>query len=280
MNPETKAKVQQAVIRLVHMWETGGMPEAIARTMIQRQAGDVPSSRWSLCNRLIMLANGTQDARGIRQWNEVGRRVKKGAKAFYILAPCTKKIVTTETDPETGEERQVERVVLLGFTAVPVFRVEDTEGAPLPQPDYRPPVLPPLYEVAERLGVQVEWKPGNGDAYGAYLIAANKIELYTHDVKTFFHELAHAAHSKIEPLKGGQDPRQEIIAETVAQVLCILYGIKGYERHGLEYIRSYIGRNGGDPVRVVLSLLADIERVLELILNLAHQDGGQEAAAA
>lgn len=278
MKLETKAKVQGAVVQLIRMFETGEMPEAIARTLIQRQAGDVPSARWSLSNRLIMMLHGTEDARGIRQWNEVGRRVKKGAKAFYILAPCTRKVTVTETDPETSEERQVERVVLTGFRAVPVFRVEDTEGAPLRKPDYRPAQLPPLYEVAERLGVRVEWMPGDGTAYGAYDPTAHKIELYTHDVKTFFHELAHAAHAKIEPLKGGQDPRQEIVAETVAQVLCILYGIRGYERHGFAYIRRYAG---GDPVRAIIGLLATIERVLEVILNLEeHSEVGEEEAAA
>jgi len=36
-------------------------------------------------------AHDTEDARGFRQWQKVGRRVKKGAKAFYILAPIRKK---------------------------------------------------------------------------------------------------------------------------------------------------------------------------------------------
>jgi hypothetical protein len=30
---------------------------------------------------------GTEDARGFKQWKEVNRYVKKGAKAFVILAP-------------------------------------------------------------------------------------------------------------------------------------------------------------------------------------------------
>src|SRR5690606_15517582 len=137
----------------------------------------------------------------------------------------------TEVDEETGEE--VRRSILVGFRSIPVFAVEDTEGEPLPEVDYRPKDLPPLMEVAERLGVTVDYAPKpEGGAWGWFDPTTQRIVLYTHDVKTFFHELAHAAHAKIEPLVPGQDPRQEIIAETVALVLCRLYGYEGWERHG------------------------------------------------
>ena len=59
-----------------------------------------------------------------------------------------------------------------------------------------------------------------------YIPAKNEIVLY--DEITFFHELAHAAHHRIRPLKSGQAPFQAIVAETCAAVLCLMYGCEGY----------------------------------------------------
>ena len=46
-----------------------------------------PCDRWSFTNKILMLIQGTADARGYRQWQEAGRHVKKGAHAIHILAP-------------------------------------------------------------------------------------------------------------------------------------------------------------------------------------------------
>ncbi len=149
MNAE---RAREALHRLLSMFQSGDLPEAIARTLIRPKAGcERPCDKWSLGNRLLMMAAGTEDARGYRQWQEVGRQVKKGAKAIYIFAPVTKKKVERVTDPETGEEREEERTVVVGFRHVPVFRYEDTEGKPLPEPDYAPPEPPPLRDVAGHL---------------------------------------------------------------------------------------------------------------------------------
>src|SRR5690606_20825668 len=137
-----KARTEEAVASFLRMMETGEFPEAVGKLTMLSRASDAPSARWSAGNQALMIAAGTMDARGFRQWEEVGRRVKEGAKAFYIFAPRT--ITKTEIDEETGEE--IIRKSIVGFAATPVFRVEDTEGAPLPA--YDPPKLPPLIEVA------------------------------------------------------------------------------------------------------------------------------------
>ncbi|HEY8414384.1 MAG TPA: M48 family peptidase [Thermaerobacter sp.] len=286
------ARVQGILNQIVRMFERGELPEAVARTYIRRAAGDLrPSDRWSLSNRLILLQADTEDARGIRQWNRVGRRVKKGAKAVYILGPVTRIQVVErrveEIDPETGDARQItvreRRSVLVGFRAIPVFRREDTEPIPgkeVKEPDYRPAELPPLYEVAERLGVRVEWRPMEGkDYWGAYFPGRKRIELCTYDPHTFFHELAHVAHERVRgQLTGGQDPAQEIVAETVALALCKMYGYEGWEPHAYRYVAEY--SRGKNPGRAVMALLAEIQRVLDLILGIDQQlrDGEDEGA--
>src|SRR5436309_43588 len=76
---------EDALTEIVALFESGNLPESIAQTTIQRLADDCPSARWSLGNQLLALLAGTSDARGYKQWAEVGRHVKKGARAFRIL---------------------------------------------------------------------------------------------------------------------------------------------------------------------------------------------------
>jgi antirestriction protein ArdC len=255
----SREKADAALAEIVAMFESGGLPAALAQTRIVRARHDRPMCEWSTGNQLLAFLHSTADARGYRQWQEVGRHVKKGAKAFSILAPCTVKKAETDADG-----REAERVIVTGFRAVPVFRLEDTEGEPVEYPDYSPPQLPPLHDVAERLGVPVRYLPSGADARGAYSLTGREILLATHDVDTFFHELAHAAHATVEPLKGGQNPRQEIIAETVAAVLCRLYGHDGYLVEARDYVAFYAGLER--PERAVMRLLSDVEKVLDVIL--------------
>lgn len=241
-----------------------------------RKAGDGPSAYWSLGNQLICLLHGTSDARGFGQWKEVGRHVSKGAKAFYILAPIVRKI--RETD-DAGVES--ERPIVSGFKGVPVFAFEDTEGDPLEYTSYDPPALPPLYDVAQRLGLSVEYRPFVRDFYGFYSPTRAAIVLCTHEEETFFHELAHAAHREVlrgrgEDLRAGQDARQEIVAELVAAVLGRLFG-KHYEANAADYIRHYSG--DGNVAKAAMRVLGDVQAVLAVILDGAEGDATAALAA-
>jgi hypothetical protein len=82
-----------------------------------------PCSLYSDKNKAIVIANGTLDARSFLQWKQAGRKVKKGARAFFIFKPCLFK--DSGSADENGNP--VKDAVLFGFT--PVFRYEDTESA-------------------------------------------------------------------------------------------------------------------------------------------------------
>lgn len=279
-NPVTAPKpdrVAEATAKILAMFDDPTLlPQAVAKTTLKRLAGDLeaPSAKWSLSNQLLMLLAHTKDARGFDQWKQVARRVKKGAKAFYILAPRT--VRRKEQDAVTGAE--VTRTIVVGFIGVPVFRYEDTEGAELERPDYAPPVLPPLAEVGERFGVKVRYAPSAGRFYGSFCPATGEIVLVTHDVDTWFHELAHAAHQRVlqargDALTGGQVPTQEIVAETVAAVLCELYGFSGYLNRAREYVLRYAQvRSKTSPTAAVVRCLADVQKVLALLLEGAGAD--------
>lgn len=277
MEDKRKAIIDDAAQKLLQMFETGQMPEAAARTIIQKQTSDhKPCHSWSLGNQILMIANDTEDARGFKQWQEAERNVQKGAKAFYILAPMTRKVKTKEIeiDKTTGKEKEVEKekTFIRGFKGIPVFRLEDTQGKPLPEIDYKPAELPPLWEAAKNLNLGVQYKPAvNESTYGSFYFMKGKIELYTHDTKTFFHELAHAAHHTFMPLKGGQDPKQEMVAEMSSAVLMVMYDIKGYEKHSFDYIRNYAkSHDAKGVVKEIMGVMNEVEKVVNVILDYAR----------
>ena len=72
------SKVQEALNNVLKMFETGNLPEAVARTFIQAKAGyGRPCDSWSLGNRLLMYIAGTDDARGLKQWNQAVHPLKE-----------------------------------------------------------------------------------------------------------------------------------------------------------------------------------------------------------
>ena len=258
-----KDEVQKILGNVLKMFESGNLPEAVAKTVIKAKIGETkPCNNWSLANQVIMLAAGTEDARSYKQWQSVKRQVKKHAKAIYIFAPCTKKIVN---DGTTGEETA--KTILTGFKPLPVFRIEDTEGEPLPEINHEPAELPPLYDLAEKFAIKVSYKPFYDQAYGEYTLSENKITLRSHDANIFFHELAHAVHNTFKRLKSGQHADQEIVAEIVGCTLCEIYGHKGYIWHGFEYIKHYAGQDTMQALKAVMGVLKDVQRILDLIFE-------------
>ncbi|MCF8568164.1 hypothetical protein LLE49_25905 [Alicyclobacillus tolerans] len=272
-----KDQVMEATQKLLGMWESGDLPKAVVHTMLARQNGERPCDAWSLANQILMLINGTEDARGFRQWEKVGRNVKKGSKAFYILGPIVRNV--QERDEETGEIR--EKTALLGFKGIPVFRIEDTEGEPMDttRPDYTPPVLPPLMNVASAWEIDVKYAAGNSRFYGCYYPQSDNILLCTHDEITFFHELSHAAHNRVRPLKGGQDKNQEIVAETSAAILCLMYGYEGFVSKARSYVAHYANMEPKECTKAVMRVISDIEKVLDLILSEADRQDQQSVGA-
>lgn len=259
---KTTEKAEQALTRILEAFETGDVAPALAKAMLPRV--DVPSTRWSLNNRMLAALQGTLDARGFRQWKEVGRHPKKGSRAFYILAPMVgkRKAAGAEMDAESEPE-----TVVYGFKAVPVFAMEDTDGEPV-YPELLPNEPPPLTDVAERWGVRVDYLPGGGSAMGFYQPSRNRIGLSTHDDGTWFHELAHAAHARIlGPLKPGQDWKQEVTAELTSAVLRHVYGSQENDGGSYQYIRAYASEAGRDAHRACLAVLSDVQTILSAILD-------------
>ena len=144
-----------------------------------------------------------------------------------------------------------------------------TDGEPIPEPvSLAPASLPPLYEVAQAWGIKVDYIPFDGSAYGSFQDRTKIIRLATHEEEVFFHETAHAAHARLETLKGGQDPHQETIAQFCACVLMQIYGLRDTTGYTWEYIKSY---NPENPIKAIMGALDTIDKVLDQILETASQ---------
>ena len=244
--------------KIVRLFSTTQLPDLCAKALINTR--EKPSSKWSFGNQILALLAGTDDARGYRQWMDAGRYVRKGSKAFYILGPVfVKKRLDT---PDPGEDEEVE--VLVGFRAIPVFRLEDTEGEELPT--YQPRDPPPLLEVAEKFGMKVNYLRLSAGILGMTDYERQVITLATEDWTTFWHELAHAIHRSYEPKTGhGQEPEAETVAQLVAATLARLYG-RPDDSFSWSYIATQARSASPQQVgRLCLRVLDRAKKVLDLI---------------
>lgn len=263
--------ISHAVEKLMTMLKTGNMPEQVAFSIIHRHSGDIiPSDHWSLGNRILQIVQGTEDARGYNQWKEAGRQVNRGAHAIHILAPITIKV--KEINKDTGEES--ERVFVKGYHPIPVFRYEDTSGRDLPYDHTYQPVNPPNFmDVAEKLGIKVDYKPLKANYLGRFNLKDNSIKLCAKDSIVYFHELAHAIHSTMVDLQTFNRAKAEVIAEFSALVLANICNIKGYEKQGFDYIQNYSkAHTPANTLQEIMSILNDVDKVVSKILDVSDEE--------
>ena len=252
-------KAQECLQRIVELFKEGNVPKALAVATIPPQT-DIPSAKWSVSNRVLQFLSDTSDARGFRQWQKAKRKVKKGSKAFCILGPKSRTIKETDDN-----DQEIEKNIVVGFFAIPVFRAEDTDGEPLP---YEPAKPPPLADVAEQFGLSVSYQTFATKYYGYYQGGSKRIVLATHSAQVFFHELAHAAHERVEgELKGGQVPSQEIIAELTAATLAQMYCPEANLGFSYEYVKGYAKKSKKSIERACLAVIKTVSKVLDEILT-------------
>jgi len=254
MNPNDK--VRDAINTLLKMFEEENL-DKVTRAVFK--GNEIPADNWSFLNRLIMYLNGTDDARGFRQWQHVNRYVTKGSTAFYILAPLVAKFKDTETD----EERQLIR----GFKAVPVFRIEDTEGEPVITKPYDLHIPCEFDGIIKDLGLNVKAVSfGSRGSYGWYAPARKDIRLASPDIEVFLHELSHAVDDKFNKLKPGQHNDQEVTAEFSAAVVGHLLGYKVAYGNVREYIEHY-------STKELMQCLGRIEKIVTFIVERTKAPG-------
>ena len=203
---------------------------------------------------------GTFDARGINQWRTAGRKICKGAKAFYIFVPMFSKKSEKDKDDEETKNRTP-----YGFRLFPVFRVEDTEGKDL---EYTKKMAEldisklPLIDIATSIGVKV--KPGlfNDGAAGAFCPATKEIIMNTSDKQVFLHELSHAIDNEL-PNKTKDYAFGEVIAELSSAFLGSLYGVPVDLDNTRDYIHGWAGK--GHVAFKVAEAVVRVEEIYRFI---------------
>jgi hypothetical protein len=241
--------IKEAMDTLLKIFENGNL-EKVAHAIFRGE--DVPADKWSFLNRLLMYCNDTDDARGFNQWKQVGRYIKKGSKAFYILAPMFKKLI----DEKTSEEIQI----LAGFRAVPVFRFEDTDGAPLIKENIKLDIPFEFNGIIQELGLKIDAVRFNGKVYGSYNPGRKEIRLASPEIDIFLHELSHAVDDKLNGLKAGQQKDQEVTAEFSGAVIGYLMGYKVPLGNVKEYIEHY-------SFDELLTCLGRIEKIVHFVID-------------
>lgn len=277
-------RVENATRAIVERFENGDLPAALAPIFITRSA-DIPCRRWSWSNQVLTAIAGYDDARTFRDWQKVGRCVKKGEKGFYILCPLTR--TRTETDKQTGEEKK--RTWCAGFKPGARFGYEQTEGDELPDRVSDREFLGalPLVEVARSWGLKLQTygdatKVGSLGWFAHDAETGKAIGLGVENLSTWAHELTHAADLKCGTLTktNRQELSNEVVAELGGAVLLQLIGKPTDADLGgcFEYVKAYCDREEKPIGRTCMQLLERIGRAVSLILDTADEQAGASDA--
>lgn len=254
MNIWGSKKALAALERVEARIKGGELPVILSQALIELPP-DAPARGWTTRNQIMAAATtGHGDARGYQQWAALGRKVTRPGGRIFV--PQYRKV---------EEEDGTTRKVLVAFKLVAVHGFDatipdpDFEGEPF-NPDYKPKEMPPLMEIAERLGVSVEWAPTGPIRAGFYTPAAKRIVLGDYDHATYFHELGHALQDKLGLLVGASKLEKEAEAELFATVISSLYGV---DREGSCW--EYVSQYAKEPTKAIERATANVARMIDWI---------------
>ena len=277
-NP-TQQLIKQAVDYLIEQLNAGhsDMLAAYLRTMARFH-------NYSFGN-ILQIARQRPTAThvaGFGKWKELGRFVKKGEKGIQILAPVTgyrRRKDEAEQETETKPVR-----ILIGFRAVYVFDIEQTEGTDLPEfgraitgevGGNRDRLIAFLAQQNIRLEFNEKIAPALGVSYGgkiALLPGQSKAEEFTTLVHETAHELLHKAERRTMTTATVRETEAEAVAFIVGQAVGLEMGTASS-----DYIQLYHGN-----VALLAESLEVIQRTSAVILAAIRMEEpaqGNEAVA-
>lgn len=217
---------------------------------------------YSFGNQLLIAAQCPQATRvaGFQRWRSMGRFVKKGEKAIFILAP----IVRRKADEQATDETDRSRIV--GFRAASVFDLSQTDGEPLPDaPQHNATeggdeLLPRLEAAIRSYGIELTYKalPQGTQGYskgGSIEIAADQTTAAK--CGTLVHELAHELLHKVDRSQGKR--QRELEAEAIAYTVLVHLGMEPGSRF---YLASY-GITGEMLTASMQTITATARQIIE-----------------
>jgi len=274
-NP-TQLLIKQAVDYLIQQLEAGK-----SETLTAYLSAMARFHSYSFGNILQIARQRPTATRvaGIRRWNEMGRFVKRGEKGIQILAPMVgyrrnRKDTAAEPEPETKPQP-----MLIGFRAVYVFDVAQTEGADLPEfehsitgevGEHRDRLIDFLAQQNIALEFNEKIAPALGVSYGgkiALLPGQSKAEEFVSLAHETAHELLHNAERRTMTIQTVRETEAEAVAFIVGQAVGLEMGSASS-----DYIQMYAGN-----ATLLAESLEVIQRTAATILRAIRAE--EEAAA-
>ncbi|MDY5129814.1 ArdC-like ssDNA-binding domain-containing protein [Actinotignum urinale] len=226
---------------------------------------------------------------GYKKWAEVGRQVAKGQKSIRIIAPYTKKLPVDKDTREVIEDitnvdpnSYVMEDRVVGFRAVPVFSLSQTDGEPINLSPYKVELLQGdgndavynhMVSFAHNHGFSVKDVPSAGSINGANgqtnyttkTISIRQDMSAAQRLKTLIHECAHMLlhdPQKIGNTYHNHRGRYEVEAESVAFTVASSIGIDTSD-YSVGYIKGWAR---GDT-KVFTSVLDTVQKTSVKILD-------------
>jgi hypothetical protein len=274
-NP-TQQLIKQAVDYLIQQLEAGKSETLTAYLNAMAQFHS-----YSFGN-ILQIARQKPDATrvaGFGKWKELGRFVKRGEKGIQILAP----MVGYRRKKNTAEQESDAKPapMLIGFRAVYVFDISQTEGADLPELEhgitgevgaYRDRMLDFLARQNITLEFNEKIAPALGVSYGgkiALLPGQSKAEEFTTLVHETAHELLHKAERRTITTQTVRETEAEAVAFIVGQAVGLELGTSS-----ADYIQLYHGN-----AELLAESLEVIQRTSAVILAALRSEEPENAAA-
>jgi hypothetical protein len=278
-NP-TQQLIKQAVDHLIQQLEAGK-----SETLTAYLAAMARFHSYSFGNILAIARQRPTAARvaGFQTWKELGRFVKRGEKGIQILAPMVghRRRKDAAEQEQTANQEVRPAPVLIGFRAVYVFDVAQTEGADLPEfehnisgdaGEYRDR----LVEFLARQNIALEYNekiaPALGVSYGgkiAILPGLSPAEDLVCLVHETAHELLHKSDRRTMTTATVRETEAEAVAFIVGQAIGLEMG-----RASSDYIQMYAGN-----AALLAESLEVVQRTSAVILGaIALESSGAENA--
>ena len=245
--PNPKTKLQQAIesgtAALVAQLKSG-KSEALAAYLTSMAR----FHNYSFTNQFLIAAQkpGATHVAGYQKWLELHRYVKKGEKGIAIFAPMIAKGKRKDSEPETDTEVGPH---LVGFRAVHVFDVSQTDGEPLTEYNRENAqgdaavILSKLSTHIQATGVTILFDSSIAPAQGMCLDGSIKIlpgQPVAEEFSTLVHEYAHSLLHRGDRRSQTTQTIRETEAEAVAFIVSTASGLE-YGRAASDYIQMWNG---------------------------------------
>ncbi|MBS4900053.1 MAG: hypothetical protein KHZ87_04730 [Clostridiales bacterium] len=199
-------------------------------------------------------------------WNKnFDRKIIKGSKAIKIFAPIMKKIkdITDLSKIDPQGLKDPEELVLVGFKAVNVFDISQTEGKPLPELSHNLTDNVKNFDQAKKALISISPLPvyfeeisghANGYCSAEKIVIKNDLS-QSQMLKTMVHEISHSMLHFTEG-KTLERSRKEVEAESIAFIVCNYFGLDTSD-YSFGYVAGWSKDKELSQLKASISVIRD-----------------------